>query len=691
MPANTSIVITDLDFDSIKNNLKTFLRSQSRFQDFDFEGSGMNVLMDILALNTHYNAFYLNMVGNEMFLDTSKLRQSTISHAKVINYVPESMHGAEARINLIVTPSINEDQGTSVLTLDKYTRFLGTDIDGINYPFVAINSNTTSKVSSSFTFANVMLRQGEVITRQFLMASNNSKRKFEIPSSNVDTTTLLVTVQESSSNTMTTVYVQAEDLTEITANSAVYFVEENENEYYSFYFGDDVIGKKPKIGNIINITYLDTFGEIGNKINVFSVAESVGSYNDNVSVRSWGASYSGSQKETIDQIKYRAPYFYTAQNRAVTDRDYETLIIKDYPNIDSVAVWGGENNDPPIYGKIFLSLKTKENYFLSNLEKENIKEELIRTRNVLTVIPEIVDSVYTYILIRGTVNYNPDLTAASTGTILSFIRAAIGDYRTDYLNKFASTFQKAKLQQYIEESEPAIVSSDIRIFLQKRVELTLNQTKDYTFNFDVPIRKADKNQTISSYPAVTITDGNLNQRNVFFEEVPSINSGISSFNIINGGINYTEAPTVTITGDGSGATAIARISGGRIASIDITNKGTNYNRAFITLTGNVGSGAQIEPVLETRIGTLRTYYLLDDGRKIIVNSNVGTINYDTGTIVLKSLTPLALTTNDYYDTNVLAFNVPVETQIISTLRNRIIDIDEDDPLAIQLDVYAQSL
>lgn len=688
MTANASINIAELDFDTIKENLKTFLRSQSTFQDFDFEGSGMNVLMDILALNTHYNAYYLNMVGNEMFLDTSKIRQSTVSHAKLINYIPESSHGAEARINLRVTPSISENNEVAVLTLDKYTRFIGSAIDGINYPFVTINSNTASKNSNSFTFANVIIKQGTVVTRQFIMSPNNTKRRFDLPSSNIDTNTLIVTIQESASNTQTMVYSQAQDLTEITANTPVYFVEENEKGSYSLYFGDGIIGQKPKDGNILNITYIDSLGSIGNKINVFTVAQSIGPFNDNVAISSWGSSYSGTDKETIDQIKYRAPYFYSAQNRAVTEYDYETLIVKDYPNIDSVAVWGGENNNPPVYGKVFLSLKTKENFFLSNIEKENIKENLIRNRNVLTVIPEIVDPAYTYVLIRGRINYNPELTSSSAGTILSFVKAAVGDYRTDFLSRFNATFQKSKLQQYIENSETSITSSDVRVFLQKRTTLSLNQSKNYTFEFDVPIRKNDITGAISSYPAVNVLDQNFVPRNVLFEEVPSIQSGIAGFNIINGGINYTTVPTVTISGDGGGATAVARIAGGRISSIDMINKGTNYTRATVTVTGETGSGLQVEPILETRIGTLRTYYIKDTGEKVVVNGNAGTINYDKGIITITSLNPQSLVTNEYYDTNILAISVPVETEVISSEQNRIIDIDENDPIAIQLDVFS---
>ena len=689
MPANTTLTVTDLDFDSIKNNLKTFLRSQSRFQDFDFEGSGMSVLLDLLAYNTHYNAFYLNMIANEMFLDTSKLRQSTVSHAKLINYVPESSHGAETKLNIRVTPAAGEDQNTSSLTLDKYTKVYGASLNGVNYPFVVLDSHTVDKDGNSFLFSNVTIKQGEVVTRQFLMDPTNTKRRFEIPSANVDLSTVIVTVQESASDTETSVYNVAEDLTEITRDSKVYFIEENEDGNYRLYFGDDVIGKKPIDGNIINVTYIDTAGSVANKINVFTVSASVGPFNSNVRPYSTGATYSGSEKETIEQVKYRAPYFYSAQNRAITTYDYETLITKDYPNIESVTVWGGEDNIPIVYGKVFLSLKTKENFFLSNLEKENIKNTLITNRNVLTVSPEIVDPSYTYILVRGSAYYNPDLTQYTAAQIRGFVVASIEDYKIDYLGKFKSGFQKSVIQQYIQDSEKSITGSDIKVILQKRIPITLNQSKSYTMDFGVPIKKGEFSSSISSYPSVTIVDTNFIERKVFFEEVPSISSGIEKIDIVNGGINYTTIPTVTIRGDGTGAKGVAKIYGGRVASIEMTNKGVNYTRATVSISGDTGAGVDVNPVLQSRVGTLRTYYINGNGEKVFVNNDIGTVDYDNGIIVLKSLLPVLVEPNSYYEPNVLTINTFVDKEIINSIRNKIIDIDVDNPLSYQIEIVSE--
>ena len=689
MPANTTLTVTDLDFDSIKNNLKTFLRSQSRFQDFDFEGSGMSVLLDLLAYNTHYNAFYLNMIANEMFLDTSKLRQSTVSHAKLINYVPESSHGAETKLNIRVTPAAGEDQNTSSLTLDKYTKVYGASLNGVNYPFVVLDSHTVNKDGNSFLFSNVTIKQGEVVTRQFLMDPSNTKRRFEIPSANVDLSTVIVTVQESASDTETSVYNVAEDLTEITRDSKVYFIEENEDGNYRLYFGDDVIGKKPIDGNIINVTYIDTAGSVANKINVFTISTSVGPFNSNVRPYSTGATYSGSEKETIEQVKYRAPYFYSAQNRAITTYDYETLITKDYPNIESVTVWGGEDNIPIVYGKVFLSLKTKENFFLSNLEKENIKNTLITNRNVLTVSPEIVDPSYTYILVRGSAYYNPDLTQYTAAQIRGFVVASIEDYKIDYLGKFKSGFQKSVMQQYIIDSEKSITGTDIKVILQKRIPITLNQSKSYTMDFGVPIKKGEFSSSISSYPSVTIVDTNFIERKVFFEEVPSISSGIEKIDIVNGGVNYTTIPTVTIRGDGTGAKGVAKIYGGRVASIEMTNKGVNYTRATVSISGDTGAGVDVNPVLQSRVGTLRTYYINGNGEKVFVNNDIGTVDYDNGIIVLKSLLPVLVEPNSYYEPNVLTINTFVDKEIINSIRNKIIDIDVDNPLSYQIEIVSE--
>ena len=689
--ANTALRVTELDFDSIKTNLKNYLRSQSEFQDFDFEGSGMSVLLDILAYNTHYTGYYLNMVANEMFLDTAQLRNSVLSHAKNLNYTPTSPQGALVKTNILITPSPTESQNTTVITLEKYTKFLAQDIDGTNYQFVALYSNTASKVGSTFSFANTYLKQGEVVTLQYSMDPTNISRRFDIPYSNVDTQTLTVTVQESASNTSTEEYILASDITTLSGNSAVYFIEENSNLNYTIYFGDGIIGKKPKNGNIITVNFLDTVGSLANNITKFYTSDSIGGlYRNNVIVTAVNSSYGGVDRETIEQVRFRAPYFYTTQNRAVTTQDYQTLVTKDYNNIDAVAVWGGEDNDPVIYGKVFLSLKTKNNYALTNAEKEIIKNDLIARRNVLTVTPEIVDPDYGYLLVRGKVYYDQSLTSLDANQILNYVKAAISDYSAQELNKFTSTFRKSKLQSYIENSEASITGSDISIYLQKRIPLILNSATRYDIKFNAALQKNDYNNRLFTTPEVQTTDINNISRDIYFEETPYSDTGIYQIAVLNSGVNYTSIPTVTITGDGTGATAKATVSGGRITSIDILKNGTNYTKAFVTISGGGGSGAIAVPQLQIKVGTLRSYYLKDNGEKFIFGDNVGTINYETGQVIINSLfTQTGTPENRYYNTDILTISSPIENEIILPIRNRILTIDENDPIALQIEVVSE--
>jgi len=687
---NSALQVTELDFDSIRNNLKEFLRSQDEFTDFDFEGSGMSVLLDILAYNTHYMAYQMNMVANESFLDSAQVRSSVLSIAKAINYVPASKKGATSKINIRITPSESENQITNLITLDKYTRLLGADVDGINYPFVTLNSNTAAKVGGTFDMNEIYIRQGEVITLQYLMEPTNTKRRFEIPSANVDVDTVVVTVQESSSNTNTVQYTLAEDLTEITPSSPVFFIEENDNLNYTVYFGDDIIGRKPKNGNIINITYLDTVGRPSNNITRFTFVEPVGGlYSDNVRIISAMSSYGGADKETIESARFRAPYFYTTQNRAVTKPDYETLLLKNYSFIDSISVWGGEDNDPVIYGKVFMSIKTKGNFELTNFEKEALKNELIKRRNVLTITPEIVDPDYVFVQIKGKVSYNPRLTKFSSGEIKSLVNAAVLDYNESELQTFDSTFKKSKLQSFIENADRSITGSQLTVSLQKRFTIDTIRPRNYEIAFNTPIRKSAFETRLTTFPELVIIDSSGVSRNIFFEEVPELNTGIDSITINSQGQRYLSVPTVTISGDGSGATARARIISGRVASIDLLTAGRNYTFALVTISGGDGSGASATARLQSSLGRLRSFYYKSDGEKVIVNSNAGTVDYRTGLIKINSLRAFGVSQNDFYREGVLTINAQTDAEIIGPLRNRIVLIDQNDPTSIQLDMVAQ--
>lgn len=685
--ANTSLRVTELDFNSIRNNLKTYLKGQSEFTDYNFEGSGLSILLDVLAYNTYYNGYYINMVANEAFLDTAQIRQNILSQAKLINYVPTSPHAAEAMVNVRVTPTSSEDQSIDYLILDKYTRLIGSDVGGESYPFITVNSNTAYKSGGSFYYPNVWIKQGEVITQQYLMVPENTLGKFEIPSANIDTETLTVTVQESSSNSYTEEYQLSSDITLATSNSRIYFLEENEKLNYTLQFGDGVLGYRPKNGNIIITTYVDTQGSKGNEVMKFHSVDPVGTYKSNVEIVVVSASRTGADKEDLDRIRLRAPQYYTAQNRCVTPRDYETLIMKDYQHIEAVSIWGGEENDPPVYGKVYISIKTKGFYTLTNLEKENIKSNLIKNRNVITVTPVIVDPNYIFITVRGKVYYNPRLTTKTSNELLDLVRQAIYEYANDELNTYRSTFKKAKLQSYVEKADSAITGTDITIYLQSRQLIDKTQSKKYSYYFNTEIEKGTFTNKLFSYPQITVLDSSLTSRNVFYEEVPNSFTGVDEIEIINSGRKYTTA-NVNITGDGTGATAKATIVNGKIITIEVTNKGVDYSRALVTITGN-GVEASARAVLQARNGTLRTYYYDDLGNKIIVNSTAGTIDYNTGEIILDSIKPSAVITNDYYDTDILTISAVPGGEVIPPLRNRILTIDDNNIQSVQIEMIAE--
>lgn len=682
MSANTSLRVTELDYEEIRTNLKDFLRSQDRFSDFDFEGSGMSVLLDLLAYNTHYMAYHLNMVGNEMFLDSAQLRESLISHSKLLGYRPTSRLGAEAKVNIKVTPGNVEDQNINSITLARGVNFLSDPIDGVSYNFVTLNSNTATKVNGSFSFANVVIRQGEYISTNYLVVPDNTKRQFIIPSANVDTTSIQVSIRESVVNSYSEIYTLSQDITEIQSDSKVFFLEETPfaNSTYMLYFGDGVLGKRPKDGNMIDITYLDTKGFFANKANQFTLIDSIDGFSANVSVTSTQRASGGSEKEPIESIRFRAPLFYTTQNRAVSINDYKSILSKDYQNIRSISVWGGEENDPVVYGRVYISLNPVENYFISLDEKERIKNEIMKNRSILTVTPELVDPEYVYLMINVICDYDSDKTSLDVTEIDSLFRAAIDDYKDQYLNQFNTTFRLSKLETILNTVDNSILGVDAFVYLQKRITITPGISKTYIFDYSVPLLKGTIKTGLYSFPAISVKDNEGISRLIYIEEVSESFTGIDRIDIVSGGTGYTSTPEVIITGDGSGAQARANIVNGVLTEIEIINRGTGYTTAFVSFsTGN----AIALPILENRNGTLRSFYYLTTGEKVIMNPSFGKIDYLKGKIVFPDLNVESVKENGFYDENILTINIQPETNIITTKRNQILTLDSNDPSSIK--------
>ena len=673
--ANARLQISDLDFDQIKTNLKAYLKQQSQFQDYDFDGAGLNILLDILAYNTHYNSYYLNMVANEAFLDTALLRDSVVSHAKTLGYIPFSVTAPRAIVNVTV------DSGTTTpetLTIPKGFTFSSNLIDSLSYNFVVLEETTVTKSNTSFFFENLDIYEGSLVSYVFNYTENsNPKSVFVLPDNNIDTKTISVSVSPNVGNTSTQVYNQVTDILDITSTSNVYFLQESKNGNYEIYFGDGVVGKALNDGAVVTVTYLITNGVAANQTNGFVAASSIGAYSDIV-VDVVDVASGGSTRETVDSIKYSAAAQYATQNRLVTVKDYESYIKSKYPSVDSLSVWGGETETPKVFGKVYIALKPKANYFISETEKQRIIDDIINPKSIVSVSAEIRDAQFLYLIVESRVQYDPKKTSSDEGTIRTNIRQAILDYRDTNLNKFAGTFILSKLQDAIDATNgDSIIGSETVVRVQRRFQPQLNESVSYTIKYNVPIHRGTLTNKLTS-TLFTVFDITGTVRTAQFDEAPQSFTGISSIQITNPGTGYTTTPTVTITGDGTNATAEAVIVNGRIQSINITNRGVDYTRATVSITGGNGYGAEALAVIDGKTGTLRTIYYDSLAQRQIINSNAGTIDYDNGIVTINNIRFLSIDSTD----GLIRVTIESEKGIIESTRDTILTIDEDDPIAI---------
>jgi hypothetical protein len=666
--------VTELDFDQIKQNLKTYLQAQSEFTDYDFEGSGLSVLLDILAYNTHYQAYYLNMIANEAFMDTALLRDSVISHAKVLGYVPYSRKAPSATINFTVNTTSNV---ASTITIPKGFRFLSSEIDGVSYSFVTLEETIVTKSNTNFTFPNLTIHEGQLVTYTYTYTqATNPKQIFTILDDGVDTSTITVSVQPSSTNTSSEVYTLASDASETTTTSPVFYIQEGKNRRYDIYFGDDVIGRSISDGSLVSN------GTLANKANNFvataSLVDSLGNSQTNFVIDPVSEAAGGAERESVDNIKFAAPLQFTTQNRLVTFSDYESYIQKNYPSIDSVSVWGGEDESPPKFGIAYISLKPKEGYYLSDTEKQRIIDEIIKPKAIVAIQTVIRDPEFLYLLVSPTVTYDPKKTVLTQQQLRTAIRTSILSYKETNLDKFSSQFILSKVQDAVDSVDiNSIIGSNISVRLQKRFVPTLNASTPYTINFNSPLRRGTIGNKLTS-TIFTVTDSSGINREVQFDEIPQSFSGISSIQVTNPGAGFTSLPVVTIDGDGTGANASATIVNGQIQSIEIVNRGIDYTRATVSISGGGGYGATASAVIDGRTGTIRTVYYDSFSQRQVVDENAGEIDYDTGTIKIFNIN---IKDTQSVDGDV-RISIESEKGIISTQKNTIITIDEDDPTSI---------
>lgn len=687
MASNTNIQVSNLDFSEIKQNFINYLQSQDTFKDYNFQGSSLSVLLDVLAYNTQYNSYYLNMVANEMFLDSAIQRSSVVSHAKLMNYMPQSAIGPIAEVNITFS-GVN----TTTFTVPKYTNFISEAINGVNYNYVTTNSTTVAVANNQAVFTGIEIKQGRPMTYTFTVDSTtNPNYIFEIPDDGIDSTTIVVSVQQSSTNTYYDIYNSTTNYLELTPKDLVYFLQEATNGNYQIYFGDGVLGKKLSDGNIITVNYISTNGTAGGLANNFVLMDNLGG---TALVTSLQAASLGKNRESISSIKFQAPKAFASQGRAVSKNDYITAVQQNSLGIsfDAVSVWGGEENVPPVYGQVFISLKPAGAYDLTTNQKELILYQVLRPISVMTVEPIIVDPDYTYIQVSASVVYDSAKTNSSSGSLQAGLKNSIYGYSAKYLNTFNATFSSYDLLTAINTYDKSIVSSDFTINAQKKFYPSLATATTYKLLFNSPLKRGLFGTSLTSYPGITIIDpNNLTGflSGVYFEEVPTSTVGVDSISVINTGYNYTATPTVVITGDGTGATATAKIVNNKLYSVTVTDAGVGYTSALATIVPAVGDttgqGASVVVTLQGQYGTIRSYYNDPVKGKVIISSNVGTIDYTNGIVTLVDLNPVSVDN----DLGQLTISVQPTTTIISSSLNRIITIDPYDPAAVSVSVTAK--
>jgi hypothetical protein len=469
--------IAELDFDTIKTNLKDYFGSQTEFTDHNFEGSAISVLLDILAYNTHYNAYYLNMLASESFLDSAQLRDSVVAKASMLGYTPRSVRGSQAYVDITITPG----DAPASITIDKDTQFTST-VNGTTYTFATANSTVVTPISGNYIAENVLIRQGVPLTFKYTVDTANTEQRFLLPNANTDTNTLVVSVQESTTDTNTSVYALATDITTVNATSNVYFMNEASNGQYRVQFGDGTLGRKPITGNIVFLKSLVSEGTDTNGANTFSAASTVGGYST-VSVVTANSAIGGMDKETVESIKFNAPKNYEAQNRAVTTDDYKKLVEDNVAGLDTVAVWGGQDNDTPKFGTVFVSAKPAGADALSTSQKTLIKAAL-SDYNIVAISPEVVDPDLISLIFSLTVKYDSRKTTKASGAIAASVIDTIQDYKTNNLNKFGSIFRYSVLSKQVDNTDSSILGNLLTLTAKKGLTPSTTANNSYTISFN---------------------------------------------------------------------------------------------------------------------------------------------------------------------------------------------------------------
>ena len=587
---NSKLRITELDFDKIKTNIVDFMKKQSEFSDYDFEGAGLSVLTDVLAYNTHYMSYYLNMVANEMFLDSVSQRSSAVSIAKHLGYVTTSTTGAEATVDVVCTPVETSAESPATITIPQYTKFT-IKLDDVSYIFYTLKSYTATTTDTganrTYTAIGVKLKQGKQGTIDFVVNQTGFEEKYIIPVDNLDTSTLIVKIKDAASDGTYDLWTLYENVTDLTSTSKKYFLQEVEDGKYEIYFGDGVLGAKLIQGNVITVEYLTSEGAVANGAgndNPFAIAtplnytradaQTTGTVTPTITATS--SATGGTVAETIDSIKYNAPKAFKTQDRAVTLEDYKSMVINKYTNASSVSVWGGEDNDPPDYGKVYIAIRPVTGLTLTDVSKEDVKT-ILEKYKVLAITPVVVDPDYTFVIVDSSVSYNSTTSLVPADTMKENVTTTIKDYNNSTLNKFGTVFRHSQLTALIDDTNDPIRSNVTKIKLKKRIKPTLGKIQGWIGKDTLKYGSAIVKGSVTS-DEFTVCNNICYGGNVIFTDDS------------NGVINLTSGGTIIFEDIGTVDYTTGKITISGVA-VNVIEGGTEY----VYITADVDE-ADVKPV-----------------------------------------------------------------------------------------------
>lgn len=586
MAANTAVSLTTLDFDELKSNLKSYLRTQNRFQDVDFEGSNINVLLDVLSYNTYLNSFYTNMIGSEMFLDTAQRRESIISHAKSLNYVPRSFRSASAAVDLVITPTTT----ANTVVLSKGTSFTS-KVGANTFTFTVPETRILTSTNNTFVAANVTIFEGSYITDTFVVDESIQNQKFILSSELIDTDSIAVEVLEDSGTTAIN-YTVGTSLFGLVGTSQVCFLQSSVNERYEILFGTGIIGRRPQNGAIVNVSYRVSAGELGNGARSFTIDSTIDGHS-NVVVSVARTSSGGSINEDIESIRFNAPRYFQTQERAVTVSDYKALLFSRFPEITAVSVFGGENASPPRYGKVFVSVDVVDADGVPDFKK-NEYLQYIRERCSLSLDPVFIDPQFLYIRVGANVRYNALVTTFTQQDIEALVKSAVLDYSNRTLNDFDVTIRSSKVSQAIDQADSSILSNDLIL----SPYILIAPTTGMSFRRELLFGNSLRRRTLSTSPSLAAEQA--------------------------------------------------------VFSSTFTYRGTERSR-----------------LLDNGLGALQVVYITSTSI-VVLQENVGTVNYNTGSINLTNFTV------DAYDGNGIKIFIRPLTGDIEAVNNLVMRIDPAD-------------